>query len=136
MALGLAATAYVIDVRDGSAVGLATALPLLVAGLGSGAVISPNVTLALSEVPVQQGGSASGVLQTIQRIGAAMGIAAIGSAFFARVASSAAAGRGRPDWTGAVVLALTICVLAVTAALAVALADVIGNHGRTAPPAG
>ncbi len=135
VSLGLGVTAYVIHVRDGSGVGVATALPLLVAGLGSGAVITPNVTLTLSEVPVERGGSASGVLQTIQRIGAAMGIAAIGSTFFSHVAASAAAGRGRPDWTGAVVLALTICTVAVAVALVVALADVISNRRRAAPPA-
>ena len=37
------------------------AAPLLVAGLGSGLVISPNQTLTLAEVPVERAGSAAGV---------------------------------------------------------------------------
>ena len=53
----------------GRDVALWTALPLLVAGLGGGLVISPNQTLSLSQVPVERAGSAGGVLQTGQRIG-------------------------------------------------------------------
>jgi MFS family permease len=125
VALALGATAVVVHLADGRSVGLATALPLLVAGLGSGAVISPNVTLTLAEVPVEQAGTAGGVLQTFQRIGAAIGIAVVGVLFFSRLS---AAGRGRPDWTGALVAALTVCAVAVTVALLVALADVV--HSR------
>jgi hypothetical protein len=69
-------------------VGWATAAPLLLAGFGNGLVISPNQTLTLAEVPVRRGGSAAGVLQTGQRLGSAVGIAAVGSVFFARLASA------------------------------------------------
>jgi MFS family permease len=106
------------------------ALPLLVAGIGSGAVIAPNVTLTLSEVPVEQAGAASGVLQTFQRIGAAVGIAVVGTVFFAHVGSGSASAGSAPDWTGALVLALSICAGAVAVAVAVALADVV--HARRA----
>jgi EmrB/QacA subfamily drug resistance transporter len=51
--------------------------PLLVAGLGAGAVISPNITLTLSEVPPRMGGAAGGALQTGQRIGASIGAAVL-----------------------------------------------------------
>ena len=125
VAVGLAATAVVVRVADGHSVGLATALPLLVAGLGSGAVISPNVTLTLSEVPVEQGGTAGGVLQTFQRIGSAVGIAGVGTVFFGGLAGSTP-----PDWTSALVTALVVCVVAVAVALAVALADVVQSHRR------
>ena len=60
-----------------------SSLPLLVAGLGSGLVISPNVTLTLAEVPVPRAGTAGGLLQTGQRIGTAAGIALIGAVYFA-----------------------------------------------------
>jgi hypothetical protein len=60
-----------IGLVDSPAVGWAVAAPFLVAGLGSGLVIAPNQTLALSEVPPRQGGAAGGVLQTGQRIGSA-----------------------------------------------------------------
>ncbi|OIQ76097.1 multidrug resistance protein Stp [mine drainage metagenome] len=82
--VGILVTDTVID-RHGAAsdLGWWTALPLLLAGLGSGLVISPNQTLTLAQVPVQRAGAAGGVLQTGQRLGTATGIAAIGSLYFA-----------------------------------------------------
>ena len=50
---------------------------LLVAGLGAGAVVSPNMTLTLAEVPPRMGGAAGGALQTGQRIGASIGAAVL-----------------------------------------------------------
>ena len=82
--VGILVTDTVID-RHGAAsdLGWWTALPLLLAGLGSGLVISPNQTLTLAQVPIQRAGAAGGVLQTGQRLGTAAGIAAIGSLYFA-----------------------------------------------------
>jgi EmrB/QacA subfamily drug resistance transporter len=58
-----------------------TALPLFVAGLGSGATISPNFTLTLASVPREMGGAAGGALQTGQRIGAAVGAAVLATVY-------------------------------------------------------
>lgn len=57
--------------------GLWTVLPplLFLGGLGGGAVISPNFTLTLADVPTRMGGAAGGALQTGQRIGSAVGSA-------------------------------------------------------------
>ncbi|HEX5089510.1 MAG TPA: MFS transporter [Nocardioides sp.] len=54
---------------------------LFLAGLGGGAVISPNITLTLSEVPPRMGGAAGGALQTGQRIGASIGAALLVTAY-------------------------------------------------------
>lgn len=54
---------------------------LLLAGLGGGAVVSPNITLTLSEVPPRMGGAAGGALQTGQRIGASIGAALLVTAY-------------------------------------------------------
>ncbi|WP_244930303.1 MFS transporter [Nocardioides sp. W7] len=48
---------------------------LLLTGLGAGAVVSPNITLTLADVPPRMGGAAGGGLQTGQRIGASIGAA-------------------------------------------------------------
>jgi hypothetical protein len=61
---------------------------MLIAGLGGGLVISPNLTLTLSQVPVERAGSAGGLLQTGQRIGSAAGIAITGGIFYSQLASS------------------------------------------------
>lgn len=115
--VGLVVTDIVIRRVDGSAVGLATAPSFLLAGLGSGVVISPNMTLTLSEVPVARAGSGGGVLQTAQRIGSSVGIAAVGSLLFSRVVAT------RGDWTAATSAALWLCSTLVSLALVLALVD-------------
>lgn len=54
---------------------------LLLTGLGAGAVVSPNITLTLAEVPPSMGGAAGGALQTGQRIGASIGAALLVSVY-------------------------------------------------------
>jgi MFS family permease len=129
--LGLVVTAVVVDRRReaGIALGWAVAVPLLVAGLGSGVVISPNITLTLSQVPVGTAGTAGGMLQTGQRIGAAVGIAAVGSVFFDRLATS------RGDWTQAAAVALWLCAGIVALSAVLAVLD-LRLHGSRRPQGG
>ncbi len=63
---------------------------LLLAGLGGGGVVSPNITLSLAEVPNRMAGAAGGALQTGQRIGSSIGAALLMTVY--GVASSAGAG--------------------------------------------
>ncbi|MCI2422913.1 MFS transporter [Saccharopolyspora sp. K220] len=79
---GLVGTALTLRLADGGPVVWLTSVLLLVAGLGSGAVTSPNITLTLERVPVRMAGAAGGALQTAQRIGAAIGTAALASVFY------------------------------------------------------
>ncbi|AEN13242.1 MULTISPECIES: MFS transporter [unclassified Streptomyces] len=123
VAAGLGLTAMAVHLVPGRGAGLAMAAPLLLAGLGSGLVIAPNQTLTLSEVPVRNAGSAGGTLQTSQRVGSAIGIAAVGSVFFAQL--------GRDAWADAYDHGLIVSVAFVLAGLIVALADVgAGRRGR------
>ena len=130
VAVGLAVTDLALRAVPGANAGWAAAVPLLVAGIGSGLVISPNQTLTLAEVPVKRAGSAGAVLQTGQRIGTAMGIAAVGALFFARLAGSGG------DWGAAFRISLWVTVGFVLIALVVAVVDVIGGRraGDTATP--
>ncbi|WP_354598372.1 MFS transporter [Streptomyces sp. JL1001] len=123
VAAGLAGTALAVHLVPGRGAGWAMAAPLLFAGLGSGLVIAPNQTLTLAEVPVRQAGSAGGTLQTGQRVGSAIGIAAVGAVFFAQV--------GPDGWADAYDHGLIVSVAFVLAALIVAVADVgAGRRGR------
>ncbi|WP_246060700.1 MFS transporter [Nocardioides dongxiaopingii] len=54
---------------------------LLVAGIGGGAVVSPNLTLTLADVPPRMGGAAGGAVQTGQRLGSALGAALLMTVF-------------------------------------------------------
>jgi MFS family permease len=119
VAAGLGATIGALHFVPGPGAGWATALPLLVAGLGSGLVISPNQTLTLSEVPVARAWSAGAVLQTGQRIGTAVGIAAVGAVFFNRLANNGG------SWDLAFRTALDVTIGFVLIALVAAGADVL-----------
>lgn len=125
--VGLTAAAIAVHLWSGPDVGWTTLGPLLVAGVGSGLVIAPNQTLTLSEVPVVRAGSAGGVLQTAQRIGSAVGIAAVGSVFFSRISADG------DDWAGAFQWGLAVAVGFVLLALATTLVDVLGGT-RTGQP--
>ncbi len=85
------------------------------AGIGGGAVISPNVTLTLECVPTRMGGAAAGALQTGQRIGSAIGTAMLAAVFYGVVAHSGdyqnAIAAALLTGTGLVCLALLVAVL-------------------------
>ncbi len=81
---------------------------LLLAGLGGGAVISPNITLTLSEVPPRMGGAAGGALQTGQRIGSSIGAALLVTAYGLR--SSPESGLQLALGTALVLLSLALAM--------------------------
>ena len=115
MMAGLVAVAVIVPLAaGGDRLWLVLAPALLVAGLGGGAVVSPNFTLALNNVPTRMGGAAGGALQTGQRIGAAIGAALVMTAYQLVVSVSGDPGTGL-RW------ALTTSLVLLTAALAAAL---------------
>lgn len=73
--VGVALVAAFVPAQDPDRIWLVSVPFLLLAGLGGGAVVSPNMTLTLAEVPPRMGGAAGGAVQTGQRIGASMGAA-------------------------------------------------------------
>jgi EmrB/QacA subfamily drug resistance transporter len=98
---------------------------LFVAGLGGGAVITPNQALALAEVDVRGGSTAGGMLQTSQRIGNAIGAAVITAVFYAAVSAAPANGAARATHYGhAYALSLVVSVGFTLAALTMAILDV------------
>ncbi len=101
-------------------VGLKLAPALLVAGLGGGMVITPNVTLTLAEVNPAQAGSGGGMLQTAQRVGSAIGVAIVLAQFFEHIAAS----KGQ-DYAGALSAGLRTTVVFVGVALLFGLADLV-----------
>ncbi|MCF3136711.1 MFS transporter [Streptomyces olivochromogenes] len=123
VALGLVGTILAVRQVPGEGVGWAAALPLLVAGVGSGLTVSPNTTLTLARVPVRRAGAAGGVLQTGQRVGSAAGIAAVGAVYFAHLAN-----HGHD--TGALQLGMLTALGFVLTGLALAIADL---RERSAP---
>ncbi|MFL4902555.1 MFS transporter [Streptomyces sp. MMS24-I2-30] len=114
VAVGVLGAMAAVRLVPGPEAGWAAALPLLVAGVGSGLTVSPNTTLTLAGVPVRRAGAAGGVLQTGQRIGSAAGIAVVGSVYFAHLSNHGrAADALRLGFVTALVFVLVALVLAV-----------------------
>ncbi|MCS0600916.1 MFS transporter [Streptomyces sp. LP11] len=126
VALGLLGVVAAVQLVPGDGVGWATALPMVVGGIGSGLTVSPNTTLTLTLVPVRRAGAAGGVLQTGQRVGSAAGIAVVGAVYFAHLAS-----HGRT--TTAIQLGLLTAVGIILIALLLAVADMRERRTRTEP---
>lgn len=104
---------------------LAMAVPLLVAGVGGGSVITPNQALSLADVDVRGGSTAGGMLQTAQRVGSAIGTAVIGAMFYARAAGAPSSGPARATAYGhAYAAALGISMIFGLAALTLAVREV------------
>jgi MFS family permease len=116
MAAGLFAAAILLRHLSGDAAAWATAGPLLLAGLGGGLVTSPNLTLSLERVPVEMAGAAGGALQTAQRIGGAIGTAALATIYYHEVSTTghafaAAASSSLLCASGLMVLALLLAIV-------------------------
>ncbi|WP_068250072.1 MFS transporter [Janibacter corallicola] len=95
---------------------------LVFIGIAQGAVISPNQTLTLAEVPLAYAGSSGAVMQTGQRIGTSIGIAVITGTVFATL--------GRTDWATATTVGFALIAVVVLVALVMALKD---QRDRTRP---
>jgi EmrB/QacA subfamily drug resistance transporter len=90
-------------------------LSLAFVGVAQGAVISPNQTLTLAEVPLAYAGSAGSVMQTGQRIGTSIGIAMITEAVFASLPKT--------SWSTATAIGFALVALILMLALGVAVND-------------
>ncbi|RYY41047.1 MAG: MFS transporter, partial [Actinomycetales bacterium] len=113
MMVGVLGAALVAPGRATDELWWALAPFLLLAGLGGGAVVSPNITLTLQEVPPRMGGAAGGALQTGQRIGSSLGAALLATTY------QVVAGGSGGDTGIRVALFVALAVLALALAAAV-----------------
>ncbi|NEY36092.1 DHA2 family efflux MFS transporter permease subunit [Streptomyces sp. PRKS01-65] len=58
------------------------ALPLVVMGVGMGLIVAPLTDAVLSEVPREHAGAASGLINTVQQMGNALGLGLVSVVFF------------------------------------------------------
>jgi EmrB/QacA subfamily drug resistance transporter len=117
VAVGLGAAALILRLAPADTAVWLAAPALFAGGLGSGCVISPNVTMTLRDVPVSMAGAAGGALQTGQRLGGAVGTAALPGLFYLVLSAHA------HDYRSAVALAVGSGVVPVLGALAPAVQD-------------
>ena len=87
---------------------------LIVAGAGFGLIVAPLFDFVLADVPVEDAGSASGVVEAVQQVAFAVGVALVGVLFFNLV------GTGNPaGFTHGMVWTLWAGIAAVTVVFAV-----------------
>ena len=65
--------------------------PLIVAGFGNGCFIAPNIQFIVATVEREEAGAAQGVINTVQRVGAAAGVAIVAAIFFGALDTSGVA---------------------------------------------
>ncbi len=86
MALGAGILYVSLRAVDGE-VGLMTLAPgLFVFGLGMGMIFVPLFSIIMGEIDDHEVGSASGLLESLQQLGASLGVAVLGTLFFDRIA--------------------------------------------------
>lgn len=123
MAVG---SAFYIAVADRYGTGLhpwQIAAPLVVMGTGMGLIVAPITDAVLSEVPREHSGSASGLINTTNQLGVALGMGLTSVAFFAvvdagdpaREARGSIYRRGFTDSLWWVIGALAVCFVLVFA---------------------
>jgi EmrB/QacA subfamily drug resistance transporter len=114
MAAGLAGLFAVLDGSVGFG-GLVT--PFAVYGFGMGMIFVPLFDIIVGDLTDDEVSSASGVLTSVEQLGASLGIAVLGTVFFSTAGSPLHA--GAPEFAGAarVVTVLAIVLTAVTFAI-------------------
>jgi EmrB/QacA subfamily drug resistance transporter len=85
----LASTLWMINLSDASRYPGAVLGPLLLLGVGIGVTFMPLNALILAGLPPRETGSSSGLLQCLQQIGAAMGVAVLTTVYNTTVQNSA-----------------------------------------------
>ena len=121
-AVGLVSTAAAVDTSGGAIPALVLA-PLPV-GIGMGLAVPALINLVLHTVPAEDAGAASGMLTTAQQVGNALGVALVGTAFFAALGT----GTGSGAYGDAFVVALGI-----QAGLALAASALLHRARERAP---
>lgn len=92
---------------------------LILVGAAQGLVMTPLLNLVLGFVEARQAGMASGVIATLQQVGAALGVAVVGILFGAALASGAESGGQARLYASAFVSGMTYNLAAATVAAAV-----------------
>lgn len=123
--LGLGTTALLLWLVSDDAARWAAAPALFAAGIGGGFVVSPNITMTLREVPVRMAGAAGGALQTGQRLGAAVGTAALPGIYYLVLGDT-------DHYRTALLAALAVALVGMTASLALAVTDWLRDRGAEA----
>ncbi|GGN62358.1 MFS transporter [Streptomyces albiflavescens] len=138
MALGVLLYIWESDRYGMSIASWQMALPLVVMGVGMGFIVAPLTDAVLSEVPREHSGSASGLINTVQQMGNALGLGLVSVLFFGKIGDRLAPTQVGPAFVDAFQYALgwVAAVMAVIFLLMFALPRKPAQHveGAAAEP--
>jgi EmrB/QacA subfamily drug resistance transporter len=89
MALGLVVILWVVQRYVGTVHSWQLIAPLLIVGVGMAFVFGSLFAAVLNGVDARHAGSASGILNAVQQVGGAIGVAVVGVIFFGQLSSAA-----------------------------------------------
>lgn len=113
MAAGLAIIGYAAQSTDGDIAWWKLAPGLLIGGAGLGLLVVPLVNVVLAGVPSRLAGGASGLFNTFNQFGGAVGVAVVGTIFFGRISDHGMTAA----FTHAIGFAVALLVLAAAVSL-------------------
>jgi sugar phosphate permease len=125
-ALGLIGTVLAVQETGDGSISAPLIGAMVPVGLGLGMAIPTLINVVLRAVPSSDAGAASGMLSTAQQIGNALGVAIVGTIFFAHLGSGSGAGAYADAFSVA---------LGVQATLALASAALVSRARERAPRA-
>jgi EmrB/QacA subfamily drug resistance transporter len=110
------------------------AAPLVVMGVGMGLIVAPLTDAVLSEVPREHAGAASGLINTVQQMGNALGLGLVSVVFFGVIDDQVSHARLGPEYVDAFQHALgwVAAVLGVIFLLMTALPKRAAQHAEGA----
>ena len=121
VAAGVLATAWVVHMVDTAGWSQWWMLvSTFVIGAAGAFVVSPNQTLTLVDVPLEYAGAAGGVMQTGQRIGTAVGVAAITNLLYSVLPEH--------GWAKAFIDSFELIAVIMLLAAVIALVDIVGSR--------
>ncbi|NUK07232.1 MFS transporter [Streptomyces lunaelactis] len=130
LALAFAGVLWQSTLSTGSGYWTTLFVPLAVNGFGVGLVFMPLSVLILTGIRPDQAGAASGLMQTMQQVGGALGLSALVTVY-----GSAARGAGGPaSGPGAMAEGFSAGLLAAAAFMAVALVLVLASRTPRGTP--
>ncbi|MFF1623919.1 MFS transporter [Streptomyces sp. NPDC058272] len=106
MALGVLLYIWESDRYGMSIASWQMALPLVVMGAGMGLIVAPLTDAVLSEVPREHSGSASGLINTVQQMGNALGLGLVSVLFYGQISDRLTPAQVGPDFVNAFQYAL------------------------------
>lgn len=121
MAAGTAGCYAVMQAAGTGLGGWHLAVPLLAFGAGMGMIFVPLFGIVMGEIADHEVGSASGALESIQQLSAALGVAVLGTVFFARFTAAGAAPRAAALAAAEQVTLIALALAAVAFVLGFAL---------------